>query len=462
MLIIGHRFNDKGKFVFIVSESGYDPKEITAEEMLSLDPELIEIYQIFGMNKRENLITCEPLQPKLTSMIFDYLDVGHDIAAMEIMEAAIKAKRELPIQFLFALINRILTPPINGTYRSKSSQYIFDGCEMAQRILKSALEVFGPLAFRGLWSTFEIQSKRYNYNKRNSEEEAELVEIKCVLDEYFDLWDFVKKSFTIDPSENEMKRKCRNMVLEILICIMEKDVQMRIENYEELGECIFLSTIPKDDFGNRTRLGPYLDILFDVFQETKDYEINQVFYMESIDMAGRLLNILIILSYCDQLVDTSSMIQQSYQRINRLDNDAFSNILQVISCTTFLSEICDRILIDSDFSLADEEYKYLRRIPGFRLDKMFHLFMKSRPLNMEYMSDIYRHVLVIIWRYRCYLGESTMRYSSLSDDTISKVISVCGLRPLTPKEKETKQKIEWAIELAMLNLMSDNTQYGLL
>ncbi|KAI9019547.1 hypothetical protein CLU79DRAFT_239958 [Phycomyces nitens] len=294
--------------------------------MLSLDPELIEVYLLFGIHKKAQLIGQEALQPKLGDMIFDYLDVGHDIAAMEIMEGALKAQRELPIQLLFALINRILTPPANGRYRSKSPRYIFAGCEIAQRILKNVLQVFGSSTFQGIWSSFGAQDKQFVY-KRKREEEIETPEIKCALGKYLDLWDFIKKSFTVDQDENEMERERRHMVLELLISIMEQDIHMRIGSSNELDKCAFLSTISKDILGNRTHLEPYLDIIFDVFQQAQGYQTNQVLYMKSIDMAGRLLNMLIGLSYCDQLVDIGSMVQQSYHRINRLDTSAFTNLL---------------------------------------------------------------------------------------------------------------------------------------
>ena len=68
-------------------------------------------------------------------------------------------------------------------------------------------------------------------------------------------------------------------------------------------------------------------------------------------------------------------------------------------------------LSDSDCSCVPAEHLTLRKgkAASFRVDKLLQFNLKTRPLRLKSLEDIYRHVMVVVWRYMLFFNERSMR-----------------------------------------------------
>ncbi|KAG0168503.1 hypothetical protein DFQ30_004705 [Apophysomyces sp. BC1015] len=467
----------------------------SAQEMLMLEPEKIEMYQYFygdelRIPKSKKCLSPDTLQSKLQRMILNYLEVGHTDAAMDVMEMAIASKREPPQFLVVVLIGIILNPQ---TLQKKLHH--FRSCQRARRLLLHLLENFGSAVFSGVLDMFRVhggqKKKAENYG---SEEDDEVQLPECGLQDFNDFWDLVSGCLKT-KGQVDIATKCRQIVLDVIVRAFEYDMKERIVRNSEPDECLFLRTLRKDSYGCRTQLDRYLDILFLAFDsrarkaEEKCCAPN-AYNMEGIAIAGRLLNMLVILSYYDNLVTTSSLIEQTYRRFASLSADDTANLLQIIRCTTFVYALCDLALSDVDCSCVEERYKHLRHTRGhaFRVDRVTHYAMRTRPLQVRSVEDVFRHVLLVVWAYMSLASESSLhceyRYKDAFDQvkTINRTFSSMPERQLglqlqgkaavpgwrqhvrsmidevyargsaSDDGRQTEQRIWWAIELADISL----------
>ncbi|KAF7721108.1 hypothetical protein EC973_005392 [Apophysomyces ossiformis] len=323
-----------------------DVEEWPAHEMLALDPEKLEVYQYFFGNQHNRSCTDgELIQPKLQRMIKDYVDVGHIDAAMEIIDMSIASKRKPPH-------------------------------EEDEEIMKDEIP-------------------------------------ECGLDEFDDFWHLVALCLSsMKKDKIDMQMKCHRIVLNVLLSVLEHDINARKDEPSQLAECLFLDTLRKDSYGCRSQFDRYLDILFMAFdtQQCNGMVKSKAFGVEGIDIAGRLLNMLVVLAYCDNLVTMSSLLEQTYLRFSRLSASDTATFLQAIRCSTFASALCDLGLSDVDSSLVEEQYKHLRKSKGpvFKMERVLHYSMKTRPLRLSSLQDVYRHVLLVAFNFAAFMNECSV------------------------------------------------------
>lgn len=91
-------------------------------------------------------------------------------------------------------------------------------------------------------------------------------------------------------------------------------------------------------------------------------------------------------------------------------------------------------LSDSDCSKVPEKYKVLRKASIYNLDKLFRFNLWTRPLYLDELNDVYRHVLIIYWRFTTFIHERYMRFEvrSSSDNVVHNKV----LTALTDEQRE--------------------------
>ncbi|KAI9499188.1 hypothetical protein BDB00DRAFT_222255 [Zychaea mexicana] len=305
----------------------------------------------------------------------------------------------------------------------------------AQRVLLYVLEYFGPDPFESVWKNFkpmyfgQFKDRRINRPalELENDDDDDDEPYECSLTEFDDLWDLAAYCFGyVEPRHRNNKQQDqqslkqpaghmrRRMVLNVIITVLEADLRDRRGSNSALEKCEFLNTLRKDSTGNRSQFDRYLDIIFCAFgcHSSEDGEPTRLKDAEAAEFAGRLLNMMGVLSYCDNLVTTSALVEQTYRRFLKLDVESCANLIQIIESTTFLSALCDLYLSDSDCSCVPEEYMKLRkgRHTTFLVEKLLHFNIKTRPVKLESLEDIYRHVMIVLWRYMLYFNERSLRY----------------------------------------------------
>lgn len=91
-------------------------------------------------------------------------------------------------------------------------------------------------------------------------------------------------------------------------------------------------------------------------------------------------------------------------------------------------------LSDSDCSRVPEKCKVLRKASIYNLDKLFRFNLWTRPLYLDELSDVYRHVLIIYWRFTTFIHERFMRFEvrSSTDNVVHNKV----LTALTDEQRE--------------------------
>ncbi|KAI8141840.1 hypothetical protein BJV82DRAFT_164603 [Fennellomyces sp. T-0311] len=438
MPITSHRFDDKKRLIYTLTtpmSDGAITEHVTAEQLLSYGPEFVELYQYFHSDsptlplekKREHR---GEIQSKIEVMILHYMEEEHYDAAMDIIKRIVTARRQPSKNILLALFDFILRPAM--VLRRRTPKEILQLTQEAQRMLFYILECFGPGAFGEIWVMFKPNFFGRLHQRRavqaamevDNDDDEDDEPYECSLTEFDDFWDLAANCFRYQearvrnqPQTERPSLKAaaghmrRRMVLDVLITVLEADLRHRRENGME--QCVFLGMIRKDSEGQRTQFDRYLDIIFSAFGSHMgdDGRPAQLKDAEAAEFAGRLLNMLAVLSYSDNLVTPAPLVDQTYRRFTKLDVDSCANLIQIIKCTTFLSAVCDLYLSDSDCSCVPKQYQGLRkgRNASLSVDKLLHFNMRTRPLRMQSLEDVYRHVMVVVWRYKLFFSERSLR-----------------------------------------------------
>ncbi|KAI9278728.1 hypothetical protein BDA99DRAFT_492974 [Phascolomyces articulosus] len=440
MPITGHHLDERGRVVYEITTSTPDGvlvENLPADQLMAYDPESVELYQYFysdgpGFSLGKRKSRNGQIQLKLEHMIIHYMEEEYYDAALDIIRKTVTAGRKPSRQILLSLFDFILRPVVN--LRKRTAKELFLMAQEAQRILFYILESFGPDVFNPIWIIFKPNFLGRYHERRKRRETMEMDQdddddepYECSLTEFDDIWDLSAHCFGyVEPrpryqlpqdDRRSMKEAAghvrRRMVLDILITVLEVDLRNRRASNIELEKCAFLDMLRKDSTGNRSQFDRYLDIIFSAFgyHSEKDGEPTKLKDASAAEFAGRLLNMLAVLSYCDNLVTPKALVDQTYRRFLKLDVDSCANLIEIIKCTTFLSSICDLYLSDSDCSCVPDQYMHLRngRNATFLVEKLLHFNMKTRPINLESLEDIYRHVMIVVWRYTLYMNERLIR-----------------------------------------------------
>ncbi|KAG0169764.1 hypothetical protein DFQ29_009542 [Apophysomyces sp. BC1021] len=364
------------------------------------------------------------LHVKLDRMIFEYISVGHYEAAMDIIETALVSKRQPSSQIIIALVDIVL----HLENRKKlPKRKILEIRQKSQRLLMHMLEIFGPEPFAELWNSFRrfhVFPRRQKTLYTSGDDEDDERQLSGTgLSEYEDFWDFMKQCL-VSGAKLDMAMKCRRMTLDIVISVLELDLRLK-----------------KDSMGIRSQLQSYLDVLFCAFNHENNGSMTQTSRLEGIDLAGRVLNMLITLSGYDNAVSPNALVDRTYRHFVNLHADDCAHLLQVIRCGTFRASLCDMAIADADGSCVEKPYRHYRKNMNstMRMEKLFHYVMKTQPSSLKNIEDIYRHVLVVLWYLDSLMDEYGLRYDLSNDhEPNTKIIS-------TLPEDQLLQVIEYGL-----------------
>ncbi|CDS09049.1 hypothetical protein LRAMOSA10409 [Lichtheimia ramosa] len=446
MPITSHRVNPNGELIYTISTPELNVVEQQTWKEIKNEPEHIELYQYFYHDDPRLTIERKPInkkfiQSKIQSMILDNITQGNYDAALDLLDNMVASERKPTSLMVLHLFDIILRPQQDNS----SVKQLMSMCEKAQRILLYILEVFGTSVFDCIWDMFRMHGTTRLGKRRHVQMLAEFEDedeepYECSLTEFDDLWDLTARAIEYveprfrsgadrkEPSMDAPGGKLRRQqALDVIISILEADIRSRKESASGITQCMFMNMLRPDSTGRRTQFDRYLDIIFSAFglHDSKD-EDNTSRSQNASNMA--------ILSCCQNAVAAKPLAQQTFRRFTKLDIDGCATLMQVIRSTTFLATLCDMHLSDSDCSKVPEKCKVLRKASIYNVDKLFRFNLWTRPLYLDELNDVYRHVLIIYWRFTTFIHERYMRFEvrSSSDNVVHNKV----LTALTDEQRE--------------------------
>lgn len=158
-----------------------------------------------------------------------------------------------------------------------------------------------------------------------------------------------------------------------------------------------------------------------------------------------------------------------------MNADRCQQLMQVTRYPTFLIEICDKALSDTNISKVDDAYKHFRNsshVP-LHLEKLLFYVFKTLPQS-DTLLDIYRHVSIVSKYCMCVLSTASVSHkraspetnSALSEDQLLLLIThqnevlddweIMIEQEMNKKNKvldlEIMEKIRWTVKLTKLTI----------
>ncbi|CAO3628258.1 unnamed protein product [Cunninghamella blakesleeana] len=359
-------------------------------------------------------------------MIIDYFEVEHDEAALDIIESTIVDHRKPSTLILITLFNLLLRPK-EVTPQSCLKALTF--LDKIHNILLTYLEIFGSELFMDVWNTFrsfhlfgfktrkqDLLSFLISHHNDNISDDDKPFTIRSMednllLDQGFmrfdDFWDFVNKTFT---SKESLQVKGYLHVLHIMIEILEQDFISKKASTRDARKSIFVLLLEKR-FEGYTSFEKYLNVIINAFEHNQF--INPIVDVERMVLAGKLLNLMIAISYYDEILSAPSLIKQTHRIIRKLDTNDYIRCLQHISFHTFIIKLCELEFIEADWSEVEAKHQNMKKnihnTPTLELVE--HAVTKIKPKKME-MDAIYLHVLMINQYYQSLIFSKSIRIDS--------------------------------------------------
>lgn len=103
-----------------------------------------------------------------------------------------------------------------------------------------------------------------------------------------------------------------------------------------------------------------------------------------------------------------------------MNADCCQQLMQVIRYPTFVIEICDKALSDTNVSRVDDDHKHFRNschVP-LRVEKLLFYVLKTLPLSND-LQDLYRHVSIVSKYCMCVLSTASISHKRASSETNS-------------------------------------------
>ncbi|CAO3646049.1 unnamed protein product [Cunninghamella echinulata] len=341
-------------------------------------------------------------------------------AALDILESAIANYKRPTIFILIIMFDMLLKPKEVTSHPYLKRQVIMD---RIHTLLLNCVEIFGSDLFVDIWNMFRsfhlfgLKTRKqqlidyltsYHHDVNNEDDKPDNINDKQLLDQGFmafeDFWDFVYKAFT---SKEPLQIKGYLYVLDVMIEILERDFRSKKESSASAKKSILVLLLEKK-MGAWNRFEKYLNIIVNVFDHHQF--INHTIDIERMGFAGKLLNMMIALSYYDDLLSRPSLIKQTHRIITILDADDYIRCLQHISFHTFIIQLCDLEFMYADFSHVEASYQNMKKNINTlsRSEKWENIITKVQPKNMNIYS-IYQHVLLVHQYYTSLHLSSTIR-----------------------------------------------------
>ncbi|KAI9304218.1 hypothetical protein BJ944DRAFT_267189 [Cunninghamella echinulata] len=437
MTIINHSVGEDGQIKFTIITPKYNLTEtLTLQQVLALDPNQIYLYQFSQNDLYNNKVSnIQILQSKLHSMLMDYIEVGHVPAVLEIIETAISSDR-LPSSTVVLILSDILLKPIKIKDKNERKE-MMERLYKVHSILLRIVERFGPDSLAMMIPIFGTQQQTgrqrrqginysfdgipvsqeqkenivdYKYEMDDNDEDEDNIQYGSGLALYDSFWDLIFKCFSMPCQTITLEELGARLMLDVLIKTFAEDMKLKFKA-DRLSNCLLLSTIPVNSYGQRTKLDNYTDIIFEGFKKTStsSQETANHIYAENAHYASELLNMLILLSYCDQLAQLN-LTERTYRQMISLNHDIILHVLQSIEYPGFISAICEFYFQDSDYQCVTKEHQHYRKLMEKpTVKKMVHYIMKTQPKGTLSRKKIYLHCIMVLWYWNAYIKETHYR-----------------------------------------------------
>ncbi|KAG2230745.1 hypothetical protein INT48_006333 [Thamnidium elegans] len=424
MPIVGYSESGGEVFYTVVIKQGDQEvvEQISAKQLLGTRPTLVELYEykndVTIETRIERRIEKVATFPKrMQMMIIDYFEVGHIDVGMQLIENIFGLGKKPPFPLLLGLVNTILQP------KSK-----FDRKELQRT--------------HWLHSHAKLENDD-NYSELDTHE----------LSNYSDFWDFTNR--LLNHGTKNLESKCRRLVLDFFVNILQIDLKARLDDVSSVKQSIFYKTV------KLVNIKTYLKILFKKFPSRDE----NIFHL-----SGHLLNMLITLSYFEK----TDIVNQVYSKFQEMNAESCQQLMQVIKYPTFLIELCDRALADTDVSLVEPQNVNFRNTPHkpLHLEKVLFYVLKTLPISKT-LAGIYRHVTIVSKYCMCVFSTASISQKRESaeansafdqeqllllvtcqnqvlDDweiSLEQIMGNCSIYDL-----EIVEKIRWAIKLTRLTI----------
>jgi hypothetical protein len=118
--------------------------------------------------------------------------------------------------------------------------------------------------------------------------------------------------------------------------------------------------------------------------------------------------------------EKSDIVSVFYSKFQQIDAESCQQFMQVIKYPTFLLQLCDQALSDTNVSRVEESYLNFRNQPHvpLHLEKLLFYVFKTLP-NSTTLEGIYRHVCIVSKYCMCVLSTASINQKKQSNETNS-------------------------------------------
>ncbi|KAI9284488.1 hypothetical protein BC943DRAFT_63825 [Umbelopsis sp. AD052] len=312
-----------------------------------------------------------------------------------------------------AIINMLINIIIDDNTPNFTISKRVSLCRQSVEVLSFILECHGPRLFDPLWDSFRVSKSTQQPSRSKLSIDEDDVQDECSLQQYEDFFDFVKSVLQQrETSEGQDKQKQHGLLLDFLIKVLEADIQSRRESYEEMRKATIIKLLKANAF--KSNLVRELDSIFSCYDTTYDHIPPTTFvHLDAYTLSARLLNMLVICAYTDGVLDTKSFEEETYRQFSRLHGRPCSFFLENISNPAFVSTLCGLAFSDSDLSMVPDEALGLKHNRSQVIKKIFDFDMMTRPISVNTIQDVWRHVMIMSKRIACYLECKTLRFGTM-------------------------------------------------
>ncbi|KAI8076691.1 uncharacterized protein B0P05DRAFT_545475 [Gilbertella persicaria] len=326
---------------------------------------------------------------------------------MQFIENTFGTGRRPPFPLLLALINFILKPK-SSFKKIEQLRNHWRHCKRAHAILLDVLTLFGPEIYHPLWNQFKyfelISTKAARREEDDDYDQLDTQELK----KYRDFWNFADR--LLNREEKDLDAKCRRLVLDFFVNVLQTDLKLRLDNEHKVEESIFVKTLDKDTLCRVSKFNKYLSILMNNFPNQDEHLFH---------LTGDILNMFITIACFDRIAIFEDLVTQVYSVFAGMDTAACQQFFQLVKYPSFIIALCDKALADVDVSKVKKTHRHFRNtkhVP-LHLEKLFYYVLRTQPHDKKSLESIYRHVAIVSKYCMCVFSTATVNQKRDSAET---------------------------------------------
>ncbi|KAI9473571.1 MAG: hypothetical protein EXX96DRAFT_310502 [Benjaminiella poitrasii] len=366
---------------------------------------------------------------------------------MQLIENSNAMGKKPPFSLLLSLVNLILQPKKKFKRKELLKEH-WTHCKRAHALLLEVLYLFGPEIYHPLWNqfrNFEFISTNRALNEIDDDYNALDTNM---LREYSDFWGFTNR--LLNHGGKDLDSKCRRLILDLLVNIMQVDLKSRIQQEKKVKESVFVHTLTKNTLCMISKFDNYLKALLSKFPNDDE---------ELLHLSGDIFNMLITITCYENITNINELVMQTYKLFQKMNADACQQFMQIIKYPTFLLMLGDKALADTDISQVPTEHRHFRNAPHvpLHLEKTFFYVLKTLPHDTQSLESIYRHVAIVSKYCMCVFSTATISHKRENTETNS-ALPESQLELLIIYQHQTIEEWEGMIEGLIQRVGFDSQQ----